>query len=69
MAEPTVFYRQQAENCAKSAANAALDNQREIFLRSERAWQALAERTAVTSAERLLREARSAETREAAHGS
>lgn len=44
MTVPIDFYLAQAANCAKSAAEAALPNQREIFLRSQKAWQDMAER-------------------------
>jgi hypothetical protein len=60
MSVPLQFYREQAASCAKAAANAALDNQRAIFLRSEQAWQTLADRTAATSAARAERDAHSA---------
>lgn len=57
MNAPFLFYLEQAHNCAKSAADAALPNQRETFLRSEKAWQVLADRTALTAAARARREA------------
>ncbi len=41
---PIDFYLAQAESCAQAAAKSALPNQREIFLRSEQAWHAMAER-------------------------
>ena len=41
---PIDFYLAQAESCAKSAAKSDLPNQRAIFLRSEQAWHAMAER-------------------------
>lgn len=66
MIEPTLFYRGQAEDCARSAAEALLPNQRETFLRSEKAWQMLADRTALTAAARARREAEVAANREAA---
>ena len=40
------FYRTQAKACAESAARAQLDNQRQIYLSAQRAWEALANRTA-----------------------
>lgn len=57
MNAPFLFYLEQAQSCAKAAADAALPNQREILLRSEKAWQTLADRTAATTAARALREA------------
>jgi hypothetical protein len=41
---PIDFYLTQAANCAMAAAKSDLPNQREIFLRSEQAWHAMAER-------------------------
>lgn len=57
MTVPFDFYSEQAAKCARSAAEATLDNQRETFLRSEKAWQVLADRTAATAAARAAREA------------
>lgn len=58
MTVPTSFYFEQADNCAKAAAEAALPNQRAIFLRAQLAWTSLADRKAATAAARVLREVR-----------
>ena len=57
MSVPFLFYLEQAESCAKAAADAQLPNQRDTYLRSEKAWQTLADRTAATAAARAAREA------------
>lgn len=44
MTVPLDFYLEQAAKCAKSAEECMLPNQREIFLRSASAWQAMADR-------------------------
>lgn len=56
MTTPASFYRQQAENCARSAAATALPNQRATFLRAQAAWQDMAERSERTVEARLVRE-------------
>jgi hypothetical protein len=56
------FYRNQAKACAESAARAQLDNQREIFLSAQRAWDALANRTADFQATRAASAAKDVET-------
>ena len=38
------FYLNQVATCAKAANDAALDNQRETYLRAQAAWQVLADR-------------------------
>ena len=58
MTVPIDFYLEQAASCAKSAASTDLPNQREIFLRSEQAWQAMAERRREVAAGRAERETR-----------
>ena len=57
MSIPLQFYREQAASCARSAQAATLDNQRAIYLRSEQAWQTLADRTAATTLARAERDA------------
>lgn len=54
MSRESSFYLQQVAQCARDAEAAVLPNQREMFLRSQSAWQALADR-------RLLTEQASAE--------
>jgi hypothetical protein len=46
------FYLKQAANCAKEAEAALLPNLREMYRRSEAAWQALADRRLLTEANR-----------------
>jgi hypothetical protein len=74
MAAPLSFYLEQADAAARSAASATLDNQREIFLRSEKTWREIAERTAATAMSRAERDAATAvaaqeRQTEHAHGS
>ncbi|MCW1430730.1 hypothetical protein [Novosphingobium sp. JCM 18896] len=57
MAEPITFYQSQAESCAKAAAEASLENQRDKFLQAQAAWQALADKTAMVQAQAAKREA------------
>lgn len=57
MAEAITFYRNQAESCAKAAAEAILENQRDKFLQAQAAWQALADKTAMVQAQAARREA------------
>jgi hypothetical protein len=57
MVAPGTFYAQQAENCARAAAEATLANTRDKFLQAQAAWQALADKTAVVQAEAEKREA------------
>lgn len=59
MSTPASFYRQQAENCARSAAATKLPNQRDTFLRAEAAWQDMADRSQRTVDARVVREAES----------
>lgn len=49
------FYRAQAKACADAADLAQLDNQREKYLSAQRAWEALADRTAGIEAQRDAR--------------
>jgi hypothetical protein len=58
---PIDFYLAQAESCAKSAAKSDLPNQRAIFLRSEQAWHAMAERKRGVLTGRAEREATTSE--------
>jgi hypothetical protein len=57
MSVSSQFYLEQAAKCARSASDAALDNQRETFLRSQEAWQAMADRAIRVDAERAKRDA------------
>jgi hypothetical protein len=57
MSVSSQFYLDQADLCGRKALDAALSNQREIYLRSQAAWQAMADRTIRTDAERAKREA------------
>lgn len=57
MSATTQFYLDQAAQCASSAAGAALDNQRDTFLRAETAWRAMADRAIKVATEREKREA------------
>ena len=52
MASESDFYLRQAENCAKLADAALLPNRREIHLRAQAAWQALADKRLLTEAQR-----------------
>jgi hypothetical protein len=49
------FFDQQISLCARRAADSALANQRDMFLRAGAAWQALADREMATQAEREKR--------------
>jgi hypothetical protein len=55
------FYRTQAQACAVAAEQAQLDNQREKYLSAQRAWEALADRTAKIQSDRDARVAEKAE--------
>jgi hypothetical protein len=63
MSTPSSFYVEQAEVCAKAALDALLPNQREKYLRSQAAWQALADRDQRIKEAREVREAERAEDR------
>lgn len=52
--QPTIaFYLEQAAKSGRDAVAASLPHQRERALRSQAAWQKLAEQRATTQAERL----------------
>ncbi|MBS0255045.1 MAG: hypothetical protein JSS36_07525 [Proteobacteria bacterium] len=55
------FYLLQVDQCARAAAGAQLDNQRDIFLRAQAAWQSLADRELGNKLAREQREAERAE--------
>ena len=65
MSNTSDFYLARADECARDAESAQLDNVRERHLRSEQAWRALAEQ--LLFADRL-RKAREAEDQVAAVG-
>jgi hypothetical protein len=56
MATESAFYLEQVENCARDAEAALLPNRREMHLRSQAAWQALADRRILTEANRAKSE-------------
>lgn len=58
MSTPAQFYLDQVAICARAAGASALANERAKFLRSQEAWQALADRTLAVAAARAEREAR-----------
>ncbi len=57
MTASSQFYLAQAANCTKSAQNAILANQRDMYLRAGAAWQALADREQDVTAAREQRDA------------
>lgn len=57
MSAPSSFYSEQAAICAKSAADTALPQLREKYLRSQAAWEALADRETDIKAARAQRDA------------
>ena len=57
MSTPSSFYAEQALICAKSAAETLLPQLREKYLRSQAAWEALAERETSIKAARAIRDA------------
>ena len=57
MSGPSSFYTEQAAICAKSAEDTALPQLREKYLRSQAAWEALAERESGIKAARAIRDA------------
>ncbi|MFM6932443.1 MAG: hypothetical protein ACKOUT_09400 [Novosphingobium sp.] len=62
MVQQTVsFYLEQAEKCGRDAVSATLPHQRERALRSQAAWQKLADQRGATQAERLRIENEKAE--------
>lgn len=52
MASPIDFYLEQAADCARQAAGATLDNQRDKYLQAQAAWQALADGIRARAAKR-----------------
>lgn len=52
MRATSLFYATQIEQCARNAADAALDNQRVMFLRAQAAWQTLADKETAAQTER-----------------
>ena len=61
MSAPSSFYTEQAAICAKSAEDTALPQLREKYLRSQAAWEALAERESGIKAARAIRARRAGE--------
>jgi hypothetical protein len=57
MAATDDFYLKQADICGKAALDTTLPNLREKYLRSQSAWQLLADREIATRAAREVREA------------
>ena len=57
MSTSTQFYLDQAEQCGRNAQSATLANQREVQLKAQAAWQAMADRAIHTATERDRREA------------
>ena len=57
MSVSTQFYLDQAAECGRNAQRATLQNQREVQLKAQAAWQAMAERAIKTAAERDRRDA------------
>lgn len=56
MSASTQFYLDQAAECGRNAQSATLQNQREVLLKAQAAWQAMADRAIRTAAERDRRE-------------
>ncbi|NBW74541.1 MAG: hypothetical protein EBR34_01935 [Sphingomonadaceae bacterium] len=65
MSTSTQFYLDQADQCGRNAQSAALQNQRDVQLKAQAAWQAMADRAIRTATERDRRDAerRDADTR------
>lgn len=57
MSESQDFYLRQVALCAKAAGETDLDNQRDKFLRSQAAWQTLADRAGKTAAAKAANDA------------
>jgi hypothetical protein len=57
MVDQSTFYEEQAEICARAAAEATLPNERDKFLQAQAAWKSLAEGRAFTQAAAAKREA------------
>ena len=51
------FFQTQIDHFTGMAAGTALPNQREMFLRAQMAWQALADKEVLAQAERVKRDA------------
>ena len=64
MAATDDFYLKQAEICGKAAHDTTLPNLRDKYLRSQTAWQLLADREIATRAARDVREAEKAHAAE-----
>jgi hypothetical protein len=64
MAATDDFYLKQADICGKAALDTQLPNLRDKYLRSQSAWQLLADREIATRAARDVREAEKAQTAE-----
>lgn len=56
MSASTQFYIDQAALCGQNAQSATLANQREVLLKAQAAWQAMADRAIRTASERDRRE-------------
>lgn len=56
MSASTQFYLDQAVQCGLDAQSAILQNQREVLLKAQAAWQAMADRAIRTAAERDRRD-------------
>jgi hypothetical protein len=56
MVDDVAFYNQQAENCAKLAAEAVLENERQKFLAAQTAWRSLATSKALWRSAAVKRE-------------
>jgi len=56
MSVSTQFYLDQAAQCGKDAQSALLQNQREVLLKAQAAWQAMADRAIRTAAARDRRD-------------
>jgi hypothetical protein len=57
MSASTQFYLDQAALCGRNAQSATLANQREVLLKAQDAWQAMADRAIRTAVERDRRDA------------
>lgn len=61
MSSTSDFYLARAAECAQQASTTTLDNVRDRFLRSEKAWRGMAEQLLHTERLRQTREATAAE--------
>jgi hypothetical protein len=57
MSVSTQFYLDQAAKCAREAGDALLPNRREVLIRAQASWQAMADKAIRVAAERDKREA------------